>query len=160
MVLETSVAIQRPPDEVWAFLGDVHNVSLWDRGVAAIDTPGTTAPGVGFEFDTLARSPRTANDKNWGRMSYRITDIDPVRGCTIQLTSKTGNARFFRTAEWRFRVEADPRGSRVFCTATFRFRFPYHALGPIFYFMKSAIRRDLESLRDQLESGATVESHR
>ncbi|HEV2134184.1 MAG TPA: hypothetical protein VGR47_07965 [Terracidiphilus sp.] len=89
-------------------------------------------------------------------MSYRITDIDPVRGCTIQLTSNTGNARFFRTAKWRFRVEPEAMGSRVFCTADFRLRFPYHILAPIFFFMKSAIRRDLESLRHRLESSTAT----
>lgn len=156
MVLETSVVIHRPPDEVWAYLGDFRNVAQWDRGVASTETTSTTPPGVGFEFDTLARSPRTAKQRDWGKMSYRIAEIDPVRGCTIQLTSHTGNARFFRTAKWRFRVEADASGSRVFCTADFRLRFPYQILAPVFFFMKSAIRRDLESLRQQLECSAAT----
>lgn len=156
MVLETSVVIHRPPDEVWAYLGDVKNIAQWDRGVAGTEITGTMAPGVGFEFDTFARSPRTAREKDWGKMSYRITDIDPVRGCTIQLTSNSGNARFFRAAKWRFRVESDAIGSRVFCTADFHLRFPYQILAPVFFFMKSAIRRDLEKLREQLECGAAT----
>lgn len=154
MVLETSIVIHRSPDEVWAYLGDVNNVARWDRGVASTEITSATPPAIGFEFDTLARSPRTAKEKDWGKMSYRVTDIDPVRGCTIQLTSKTGNARFFRNAEWRFRVEPDRLGSRVFCAADFRLRFPWQILAPVFFFMKSAIRRDLENLRQQLESGA------
>jgi len=154
VVLETSILIRRPADEVWTYLGDVKNVSRWDRGVASTEITSSTSSGVGLEFDTLARSPRTAKQKDWGKMSYRVTEIDRVRGCTIQLTSRTGNARFFRNAEWRFRVEPDALGSRVFCAADFRFRFPWQILIPVFYFMKSAIQRDLESLRQQLESGA------
>lgn len=156
MVLETSVVIRRSPDDVWAYLGDVNNVARWDRGVASTKTSSAMPPGVGFEFDTIARSPRTASQADYGKMSYRITDIDPIRGCTIQLTSKIGNARFFETAKWRFRVEAETVGSRVFCTADFRLRFPYQILAPVFFFMKSAIRRDLESLREQLESSAPI----
>lgn len=154
MVLETSIVIRRAPDEVWTYLGDLNNVALWDRGVESTEIKSVTAPGTGLEFDTLARSPRTAMEKDWGRMSYRVTDIDPVRGCTIQLTSKTGNARFFKNAEWRFRVEPDMLGSRVFCAAHFRLRFPWQILAPVFFFTRNAIRRDLESLRRQLEGGA------
>lgn len=156
MLLETHIVIRRAPEEVWAYLGNIHNIAHWDRGVAETEARPASPPGVGFEFTTLARSPRSTRDKNWGKMSYRITEIDPVRGCTIQLTSKTGNARFFRHAEWRFRVEPDESGSRVFCTALFRLRFPYQILAPVFYSMKSAIYRDLESLRDQLEAEAAA----
>jgi carbon monoxide dehydrogenase subunit G len=152
VLLETSVAIRRPPDEVWAYLAEVNNVAQWDRGVASTEVTSTAPPGVGLEFDTLARSSRTAYKKDWGRMSYRITSVDPERGCTIQLTSTTGNARYFRQAEWRFRVEAEGQGSRVFCAADFRLRFPWQMLAPVLFFMKGAIRRDLESLRQRLES--------
>jgi hypothetical protein len=152
MLLETSVVIQRSPEEVWAYLGDVNNVAQWDRGVAGVEVTSPTAPGVGFEFATLARSSRTAADKDWGRMSYRITDSDPERGCTVQLTSTTGNARFFKTAEWRFRVVSDPAGSKVFCAAFFKLRFPWQILAPMFLSMKRAIHADLESLRQRIES--------
>lgn len=152
MILESSVVIRRSPEEVGAYLSDVKNVAQWDRGVASTQVTAGAQPGVGFEFDTLARSPRTEKQKEWGKMSYRITEADPVRGCTVQLTSNTGNARFFRTAEWRFRVEPDEAGSRVICAAAFQLRFPYQVLAPVFFFMKRAIRRDLEALRERLET--------
>lgn len=152
MRLETQVLIRRPPDEVWAWLGDLSNVPQWDRGVAAVQANTESKPGVGFEFDTLARSPRATRDRNWGKMSYRITETDPVRGCTVQLISDSGNARFFRSAEWRFRVEPDPHGSVVFCAAHFQLRLRYLLLAPLFFSMTSAIRRDLESLKSAIES--------
>ncbi|MGC2636497.1 MAG: SRPBCC family protein [Acidobacteriaceae bacterium] len=156
VLLEANIAIRRSPDEVWAYLAEVNNVAHWDRGVASTEVTSAAPPGIGFEFDTLARSSRTAEEKDWGRMSYRITDVDRDRGCTIQLTSKTGNARYFRQAEWRFHVEAEGQGSRVFCAADFRLRFPWQILAPVLFFMKGAILRDLESLRQRLESGTAA----
>jgi hypothetical protein len=152
MLLETNVVIRRSPEEVWAYLGDVDNVAQWDRGVAGVEVTSPNAPGIGFEFATLARSSRTAVDKDWGRMSYRITDTDPARGCTVQLTSTSGNARFFKNAEWRFRVVSDPAGSKAFCAAYFKLRFPWQILAPMFLSMKRAIHADLESLRRRIES--------
>ena len=91
-------------------------------------------------------------------LSYRVTESDPATGCTVKLTSTTGNARFFRDAEWRFRVEPAPEGSRVFCTAAFTLRLRYFFLAPILLSMKRAIRRDLLLLRDRLESTPVRES--
>ena len=85
-------------------------------------------------------------------MSYRVTEADPVRGSTVQLTSTSGNARFFQSAEWRFRVEHAPEGACVICVANFKLRFPYLILAPIFYAMNKAIRSDLEHLKRTLEN--------
>lgn len=152
MILEASVVIRRSPEDVWAYLGNPANVSAWDRGVAGVETAAGAPPGVGFTFDTLARAPRAAKDQDWGRMSYRIAEVDEQRGCTVQLTSQSGNARFFKTAAWRFRVVPEAGGSRVFCAADFRLRWQYWVLAPVFWSMKRAIRADLESLRRVLEN--------
>ena len=151
MKLEAKVEIRRTPGEVWAYLGDVSKVSEWDRGVAATRPTSPKAPGVGFEFDTLGLPGKGEADGERGKMSYRISDADPTRGCTVQLTSTDGNARFFKSAEWRFNVEPIATGSRVLCTATFKLRFPYVFLAPIFYGMRGAIRADLENLKRVLE---------
>jgi hypothetical protein len=84
-------------------------------------------------------------------MSYRISEADTARGCTVQLTSDTGNARFFKSAEWRFRVEAEPQGSRVWCTASFVLKWLYLPMAPLFLSMKKAIHRDLVSLKKAIE---------
>ncbi|HTB98067.1 MAG TPA: SRPBCC family protein [Terracidiphilus sp.] len=151
MLLESSVIIHRPPEVVSAYLGDPSKVAEWDRGVSRTEFRSTGEQGAGFEFDTLAH-PRGKDERGeWGRMSYRIREIDPVHGCTVELTSRSGNARFFKSAEWRFRVEAVAEGAQVFCSADFVVRRRYFLLVPILFFMKSAIQRDLESLKQKLE---------
>jgi hypothetical protein len=71
----------------------------------------------------------------------------------VQLTSRDGNARFFKEAEWRFNVEPVAEGARVICAAHFKLRFPYIVLAPVFYGMGGAIRADLENLKRVLEHG-------
>jgi hypothetical protein len=84
-------------------------------------------------------------------MSYRITEADPAVGCTVQLTSSSGNARFFKTAEWRWRVVPAPEGACVICAAHFQLRFPYVILAPVFWAMRKGIRSDPEHLKSVLE---------
>lgn len=151
MRLESSVFVRRAPDEVWVYLGDVSNVPAWDRGVSSIKAVSGMPSGVGFEFDTIAHPRGDSGDGSWGKMSYRVTATDPARGCTVQLTSSSGNARYFKSAEWRFRVEAEPGGSRVFCSAVFSLRWRYLILAPVFLAMQSAIRRDLDQLKKAIE---------
>jgi hypothetical protein len=151
--LQTSVVIKRRPEEVWSYLGAISNVPKWDRGVARVQQTSAEPPGIGFQFDTLAHPSGKDHDGSKGKMSYRISDADPIRGCTVQLTNSDGNARFFKTAEWRFRVEPEGLGSKVFCVAHFKLRFPYILLSPVLYGMKKAIRSDLEKLKEVIETG-------
>jgi hypothetical protein len=152
MRLESSVFVARPAAAVWEYVGNVEKVSEWDRGVAATRVTSSVAAGVGLEFDTLARRNGKASGDAWGKMSYRVADIDQVRGCTVELTSRDGNARYFKRASWRFRVEEESGGSRVYCTAEFKLRLRYIVLGPVLFGMRSAIRRDLESLKRAVEA--------
>ena len=158
MQLASSVHIRRSPEHVWAYLGDISNVAVWDRGVSRSEPIPGTPPGVGFEFVTFAHPRGSSADGTWGKVSYRITEIDPGRGCTIQLTSATGNARYFKSAEWLFRVEAEQEGSRVFCAAVFMLKWRYLVLAPVFLGMKRAIRTDLEQLKAKLESARALKN--
>lgn len=150
MRLESSVVIQKKPEEVWAFLGNLENVPKWDRGVAAVRQTSQTSPGVGMEFQTLGYGKGTDEVKA-ERMSYRITKADPVEGCTVALTSTDGNARFFKMASWNFRVMPTTGGSLLVCVAEFRLRLRYLFLGPILYAKRSAIQFDLWGLKQALE---------
>jgi len=156
MQLESSVFILRAPEEVSAYLCNVSNVTAWDRGVSRTEVTSTTPPGAGFEFDTFAHPVGKSRDGSWGKMSYRIAETDPVRGCTIQLTSSAGNARYFKSAEWRFRVEPEPGGSRIFCAAVFSLKWQYSILAPVFFFMGKAIRKDLEYLKKAVENSDSL----
>jgi hypothetical protein len=152
MRLGSSIFVRRPPGLVWDYLGNLSNIASWDRGVSRSESTSGAQPGLGFEFDTFAHTRGESRDGSWGKMSYRIAEINPVRGCTVQLTSTAGNARYFKSAEWRFRVEAESGGSRVFCDAVFALKWRYFVLAPVFLGMKSAIRRDLEQLKQKLEN--------
>ncbi len=138
--------IRRKPEQVWSFLGDISNIAKWDRGVAGVRELSEDPPAVGFEFDTFAGEQRQ------GRMSYRVSEVDQNnRHCTVQLTSSTGNARFFKTAQWDFRVKPVPEGALLTCSTDFVLRFRYLFLAPILYMAKDAIHVDLESLKRVLE---------
>ena len=147
MHLECRILVHRPPAEVWRYLGDLANVPKWDRGVESVRQTSADNPGVGMEFETLA-----ASGPQQGRMAYRITDADPARGCTIELTNSDGNARYFKQARWNFKVHPDGQGSCVTCAVDFKLRFRYVFLAPMLLTMPRAIHRDLESLKAAIES--------
>lgn len=146
MHLETRILVNRPPADVWAYLGDVSNVPKWDRGVESVRQISNHT-GAGLEFETFARS-----GPQRGRMAYRILEADPARGCTIALTNSDGNARYFKRAQWRFQVHPDAQGSCVTCVVDFKLRLRYFFLAPILMTMRRAIHRDLESLKAALEN--------
>jgi carbon monoxide dehydrogenase subunit G len=151
MRLESTIAIRRTSEDVWRFLTEPSNLAKWDRGVAMVEMPDPNGPaGVGFEFTTVGHAGR--GDR--GRMMYQVKEVDPVhKDCRVELTSRTGNARFFSAAQWHIRVEDAPEGSLVKCSTEFRLRVRYLLLAPVLYFMKSAIDRDMVSLKSVLENG-------
>lgn len=150
--LEESIIIRRPPARIWSFLGDVGNIPRWDRGVTAVVHAPSGVTGVGSEFETVACSSRPAPGSR-GRMAYRIIEADPVRQCcTVALTNRDGNARFFRTAAWTFRTQSAPEGTLLTCSADFVLRRRWCFLAPIFLLMRGAITRDLRQLRDVIEA--------
>ncbi len=153
MRLESSVVIRKAPDEVWRFLEDISNVPKWDRGVAGVRWTSPDPPGIGSEFDTLAYPRRPRDSPEWGRMSYRVVELDrAARFHVIQLISTAGNARYFRKAAWLLRVDPVPEGSRVFSSVDFTLRRRYAFMAPILYAKKRAILTDLESLRRAVEN--------
>lgn len=151
MQLSSNIWIDRTPQQVWAFLGEPGNVARWDRGVAEVEERTSSPREAGFEFDTLAHSRFNLPDK--GRMSYRVREVDPDKGlCVVELISKTGNARFFRAAEWHFQVQPEGSGSRLTCTAVFAVRTSYMFLVPLLYLKRDAILLDLTLLKSAVEA--------
>ena len=151
MQLTAQIQVRRTPADVWAFLGDPANVPAWDRGVGSVVNNPDTPPGVGLEFSTLGKENRRGITPEDAKMSYRITQADPVEGCRIQLTSTDGNARFFKNAEWIFKVRPDAGGCVVLCTARFSLRLPYLFLAPVLFLKRNAILTDLTFLKKALE---------
>jgi hypothetical protein len=151
MHLEQSIVIHRKPEEVWAILGSVSNIAKWDRGVEqtkttaeAKDTP------VGLEFDTFAETGHLEK----GKMSYRIAEVGE-NTCRVDLTSATGNARFFKQASWTFKTRSDSQGTILVCSVDFVTRPVYFFLAPLLYAERSAIAVDLEGLKQAIEHPET-----
>ena len=84
-------------------------------------------------------------------MSYRIVESGP-NYCKLQLTSRGGNARFFRDAYWTFRTEPHSAGTLVRCAVDFSIRFLYIFLAPLIYGKRSAIFTDLQYLKQAVEN--------
>jgi hypothetical protein len=86
-------------------------------------------------------------------MSYRIKETDPAAGRSIvELTSCTGNAHFFRSAEWRFDVQPAVEGASLTCSAVFSLRWNDLSLAPVLYLGRKQIMIDLECLKLAVES--------
>jgi hypothetical protein len=150
MRLQADVIVRRAPDDVAAFLGDVRNIALWDRGVGGVRASPDAVPGVGFAFETLGH-PGSAPGGEDGRMAYQITAVGP-EGSTVRLVSATGNARYFKDAAWHCRLDPVPEGTRITCVAEFTLHLRYLFLAPVLYLMRHAIRDDLERVRRALEA--------
>ena len=153
MHLESSIVIRRQPEQVWSFLANVANIPKWDRGVTRIQRTTSEPMGVGSEFDTVADPAARDDAQAQGRMSYRIAEVDPDQHrCTVQLTSRDGNARFFKTAAWTFRAVAAPDGTLLTCSVDFILRLRYLIFAPVLYAMKGAIHADLRQLKRVIEA--------
>jgi len=150
MRLQADVIIRRTPGDVAAFLGDVRNIPVWDRGVSGVRVPTDAQPGVGSVFETLGH-PGSAPGAEDGRMAYEVAAVGP-EGSTVRLISTTGNARYFKDAAWHVRLDPVPQGTRVTCAAEFTLRPRYLFLGPVLYLLRRAIRDDLERVRRVLEA--------
>jgi hypothetical protein len=145
MRLGSSIVIHRPLEAVWAYMGDVSNIPKWDRGVADVAYEPTGMTGVGSEFETVADVNAPGDVSRNGRMSYRIEAIASERNeCTVELTSRDGNARFFKRASWTFRAVGTPSGTLLTCSVHFVLRVQWLVLAPILYLLRGAITRDLE----------------
>lgn len=151
MHLETKITIGRTPQEVQEFLGDISNIPKWDRGVAGTTQTSSGPKGMGTEFDTLAPPGTRDGAGSQGRMSYRIAEVG-TNHSIIELTSSTGNARFFKRAQWTFRVQPTPEGSELVCSVDFTLRLRYIILAPVLFVMRGAIQDDLKSLKRALEA--------
>lgn len=154
MHLESSILIGRKPEDVWRFLGSVENISAWDRGVKRTrTTQPASGNSVGLEFDTFAKG----DESDWGKMSYRVTEsgTDSYR---VQLTSSTGNARYFKQASWTFKSRPHPGGTTLLCSVDFVTRLRYFFLAPLLYLNRSALAIDLESLKRAIENDGLQKS--
>ena len=147
MHLEQSIVVTKNSEEVWAFLGSVENVTKWDRGVGRTATTRRPVEGaLGLEFDTFVSTSGTDE----GKMSYRIINVTK-NSCTVQLTSNTGNARFFKKASWTLETRPEAGGTLLICRVDFEAKLRFSFLAPLLYINRRAIAIDLECLKQAIE---------
>lgn len=145
MHFEESVLVRRSPEQVGRFFADYSNLPRWDRGVARVEITSAGPSGlgsVGTTFDTVGYQER-------GRMSYRITEINPDHSYTVVTHSS-----FFKEAQWRIQLLDTPEGTQIFCSTDFSLKWQYLILAPILLLSakRGAIRTDLEYLKSAVEA--------
>lgn len=111
------------------------------------------ALGEDYEFHTEAHAGTPGAAADQGRMVYRVASVDAeAQQCIVDLTSRTGNARFFRRAQWIFQVTPSATGSLVTCAVEFTLRPIFFFMGPLLWFTRGAIHTDLVSLKRVIET--------
>ncbi|HET9722717.1 MAG TPA: SRPBCC family protein [Actinomycetota bacterium] len=110
-LLQETLEVGRPLDEVFAFVGDFANTKDWDPGVASSRkvTDGPVGVGTRYAVDVLFGS-RTLP------MTYEITAWDPPNRVVLRGQGSTV------TAVDDIRFEATERGTRVRYSADLRLK--------------------------------------
>ena len=120
-VLREELEVDRPIDEVFAFIGDFVNSAVWDPGVAEARnvTEGPIRVGTRYELIVVFRGRRLP-------MTYEVTAYEPPHRVVLRGTGATVNA----VDDIRF--EATSNGTRILYTADLRLKGPMRALEPFF----------------------------
>ncbi len=137
---QSSIAIARPPEDVWKFLADVSNETRWRTGVTSARMTSDPPQGVG---STGLRVVRGVGDNTW--------TVSEWEAPLIWSWDVTGGR--FKGGHGSYGINAEGAGSRV--TIDTRVK-PSVLWRVIMLLMKRAIRRqgasDLEKLKEILET--------
>jgi uncharacterized protein YndB with AHSA1/START domain len=147
MIVE-SIEINRPPEEVFAYLDDLERHGEWQQDIvnSRRETPGPT--GVGTRATDKRKVPGGPRD-----ITYEVTEHDPPR--RVAFRGVNGPVRPVGTAT----VEPLDEGSRS--RVTLEFDLVGHGLiGKLFAPMArrqaaKTIPRDQAALKQKLESGVS-----
>ncbi|MGI5127931.1 SRPBCC family protein [Pseudonocardia sp. CA-107938] len=126
--LSAETFVEVPPERVWAFFADPHNLPKWDRSVASIEITSSPPYGVGSTFETI--SPEQGGRVT--RTSYRVAELVPGKRATIDVV----DPEEFQRATWVTRVEPSGGGTGVLIDVEFRPKLQYFFLTPLLYFSR------------------------
>jgi carbon monoxide dehydrogenase subunit G len=96
------VTVNRPVEEVWAFISDFENSTRWSRGVLEARQTSHGPLGVGSTLQTVVKAfgrRRTAN--------YLVTEYEPNRVFAFEVTAGS------MTSRARYSVEPAGAGTRL-----------------------------------------------
>jgi uncharacterized protein YndB with AHSA1/START domain len=142
---EMTVHIDRPPDEVFAFLCDLANDPRWRREWVEAKRTSQGRIGVGTTSSLFAKSLGRRTE-----VVYEVTAYDPGRAVTWKTVTGPLPLTFWR------RVEPHAEGARVTMGYAGDFRGLLGLLRPLIVPLgKRALKGDLPTLKQLLETNAT-----
>jgi carbon monoxide dehydrogenase subunit G len=143
-VLKEQLEVNRPLEEVFAFVGDFANAERWDPGVASSRALTDAPVRVGSRYELLV----VFNGRRLP-MTYEVTAYDPPHRVELRGTGSTVNALD------DIRFEQTERGTRIRYTADLRLRGPLRLGEPLLRSKFEEVgRRAMEGMRAALESAA------
>lgn len=134
-LLQRTVEVERPLEEVFAFVGDFGNAPRWDPGVADARRRTTGPIGVGTRYELWVRTG--------GRvlpMTYEIVTWEPPTRVVLHGRGSTV------TSVDDIRFERAGSGTRIRYAADIRLRFPLRPLEPL-------LRGRFEAIADAAMAG-------
>jgi len=141
-LLQETLEVDRPLDEVFAFVGDFANTKEWDPGIAdaRMVTDGPIGIGTRYALDVVFNG-RTLP------MTYVVTEWDPPNRVVLKGEGST------LTAVDDIRFEATPTGTRIRYSADLRLKGLLKVAEP---FLKGRIdetgRKAMAGMRRALET--------
>jgi carbon monoxide dehydrogenase subunit G len=124
MRIHESIAINRPPDEVWAFLTDFFNSPRVRPGTLALrrTSPGPLGRGSVLQGRMMILGFET-------RFTMTVTEFDPPRSAVVTLAARPGRGAIRTT------VEPTSGGTRVDRTTDFELNPALRLMSPVFGFL-------------------------
>jgi carbon monoxide dehydrogenase subunit G len=121
MRINESVVINRPPDEVWAFLTDLFNSPRVRPGALALrrTSPGPMGKGSVLQGRMTILGFET-------RFAMTVTEFDPPCSAVVTLAARPGRGAIRTT------LEPTPEGTRVDRTTDFELNPALRLMSPIF----------------------------
>jgi carbon monoxide dehydrogenase subunit G len=124
MRINESVVINRPPDEVWAFLTDLFNSPRVRPGALALrrTSPGPLGKGSLLQGRMTILGFET-------RFAMTVTEFDPPCSAVVTLAARPGRGAIRTT------LEPTPEGTRVDRTTDFELNPALRLMSPVFGFL-------------------------
>jgi carbon monoxide dehydrogenase subunit G len=124
MRIHESIAINRPPDEVWAYWSDFFNTPRAHPGALALrrTSPGPLGSGSVLQGRMTILGFET-------RFTMTVTEFDPPRCAAVAVAARPGRGAL------RISLEPTPEGTRVDRTGDFELRPAFILMSPVFGFL-------------------------
>jgi carbon monoxide dehydrogenase subunit G len=137
-----SVTVNRPVEEVWAFIGNFENTTRWSRGVLEARQISDGPIGAGSTLQTVVKAfgrRRTAE--------YLVTEYEPDHAFAFEVTSGP------MTSRARYSVEPAGAGTRLTASGEAEVTGLYKPLAPILVrILEKHSQDDLANVKRILEA--------